>query len=164
MKKLFILSITIFIASQQVYAQSKDTTGNFLLEALTKTYVLENLPTGFVASPQGDGYTNSKTKATIKIISLPGEYKSAKGQFSNFKPSKSTLFVDSTTHNLNGKEAFTIITEEVSPSKQYENYISIVTLLDFNQTVVMVVSAYPKSQDKILRQQLIKAGLGAKAK
>jgi hypothetical protein len=164
MKKLFIISITFLLASQQVFAQSKDTTGNFLLEILTKRYVLENLPNGFVASPQGDGYANSKIKATIKIISLPGEYKSAKEQFSYFKGSKSTLFVDSTTHNLNGKEAFTLITEDVSPNKQFENYISTMTLLDINQSIVMVVCIYPKSQDKILRAQLIKASLKIKTK
>jgi hypothetical protein len=130
---------------------------------ITKSFVFDKPDTGFIILPEGNGYRNNFLDATIKYISLPGNYNITLKDFASPKSTESSLIIDTITHKTNGRKAFTVITEEISPDKnKYENYIMIITVVDFSEMTVGVLGVYPKSKGILLQEKYIKAALSIK--
>ena len=130
---------------------------------LSGSFSVSKPDSGFVPMEQDYGYIHAGINASIKLLSFPQKYHKVKSQYKNYKPSESSLFMDSITHNLSGLDAFTIIQEELSPDTNlYENYITLTTIVDFGEITVCIVGAYPKSKDKLLREKFIKTTLSVK--
>ena len=130
---------------------------------LTKKFTFNSPDTGFVSLPEGNGYSNNNSGATIKYVILPENYYKVKSQFVEQKATETSLLIDTIQHKLSGQEAFSVIREEVSPDQsKYENYISTMTIAGIGNITVCIVGAYPKSKDKILRKKYIEASLTVK--
>jgi len=163
-KFLLAAFCTVIFASSAI-AQNEDKSNDSLAIAawLSKSFTFNNPDTGFLALPEENGYSNAHLGATIKFISFPEKYAKAKTEFLEQKSTESSLIVDVLNHKINDQEAFSIIREEVSPDKvQYENFISITTVMKIDNVLVCVAGAYPKSKDAMLRNKYIQASLTLK--
>lgn len=153
----------MLVLSLSAVAQDKGENSNdslAILRGLSKSFVFNTPDTGFVAFPEGNGYSNKDLGATIKFITFPGKYSKAKIEFLEEKSTETSLLIDIVYHKINGQEAFSLIREEVSPDKsKYENFISIMTVAGFGDVTVCVIGAYPKSKDMLLRKKYIQASL-----
>jgi hypothetical protein len=164
--KVFAAACCIQALSLSAIAQGKrenaeDSTA--IRSWLTKSFMFDRPDTGFVALPEGKGYSNKHLGATIKFITFPGRYHETKSEFAAQKAVNTSLLIDTVQSKLNGLEVFSIIREEVSPGKnKYENFISLVTIAGFGEVTVCILGAYPKSKDKILREKYIKVSLTIK--
>lgn len=155
---LFCMVVFTSSATAQNQKESKDSLA--IMEWLLKNFAFDKPDTGFVALPEGNGYSNSNLGAAIKFITLPGKYAKAKTEFLEQKSTENSLQLDIVYHKINDQEAFSIIREEISPDKtQYENFISITTVMGFGDITVIVVGAYPKSKDAALRKKYLQASL-----
>jgi hypothetical protein len=158
----FCLAITISAWAQEKKPTKTDST--ITLNWLTKSFLLKNPDTGFVALDDGSGFEKKSINATLKIVTLPGKYDDAKKEFLTSSPRENSLKVDVIYNTVNKKEAVSFITEEISPDKtQFENFILIMTLIEVDDVVVMVIGAYPKSHDKLLRQKFIETTISIKS-
>lgn len=161
--KFLAAAFCMLALSLSAIAQDKGENSNDSLSIfgwLSKNFVFSRPDTGFVALPEGNGYSNKDLGATIKFITFPGKYSKAKIEFLEQKSTESSLLIDIVYHKLNGQEAFSVIREEVSPDNlKYENFISIMTVAGFGDVTVCVVGAYPKSKDISLRKKFIQASL-----
>jgi hypothetical protein len=143
--------------------QEREVDSMAVMNWLSKSYSFNKPDTGFISLDEGNGYGNAALSANIKYISFPQRYAKVKGQFTGQKRTEPTRLINTITHNLKGTEAFTIVQEEVSPDKTlYENYISLMTIVDFGNITVCVVGTYPKSKDAALREKFLKAALSVK--
>jgi hypothetical protein len=164
----FIITVLLHVRTLSAFAQNNqesavDTAAVMIWQS--KRFTFSKPDSGFVALAEGSGYTNAGMNASIKYLSFPQKYYKVKNQYKNQKPAEATLFIDSISHKSKGREAFTLIHEEVSPDKtMYENYISLMTIVDFGEITVCIVGAYPKSKDKLLREKYLKAALSIKEK
>ena len=119
--------LSLSAVAQSKNEDSKDSVA--IMSWLTKSFVFDRPDTGFVAIPEGNGYSNDNLGASIKFITFPGKYHKAKTEFVEQKSTETSLLIDIVYHKLNGQEALSVIKEEVSPDKaKYENCISIMTV------------------------------------
>lgn len=154
----FCLAITITASAQETKPAAKDSAITF--KWLTKSFLLKKPDTGFVALDDGSGFEKKSINATLKIVTLPGKYDDAKKEFLTSSPRENSLKVDVIYNTVNKKEAVSFITEEISPDKtQFENFILIMTLIEVDDVLVVVIGAYPKSHDKTLRQKFIQTSI-----
>lgn len=154
-------AFTFSAIAQNNEADNKDSVS--VMNWLSRNFVFEKPDTGFIALTEGNGYRNNSLDATIKYLSFPENFEKIQNQFANKKSTKTSLVIDTLRHKVNESEAFSVITEEISPDKsKYENYIIITTLVDFREITVCIVGAYPKSKDKLLQEKYIKAALTIK--
>jgi hypothetical protein len=164
--KYFAAVFSILVLSLSALGQGKvenEKDSLAIMNWLSKSFVFNKPDTGFVALPEGNGYANTYIGATIKYITFPGEYAKVKTEFVNQKSTATSLVKDILYHKLNNQEALSVIIEEVSPDKaQYENFISIITVVGFGDVTACIVGAYPKSKDVLLREKYIKASLTLK--
>lgn len=130
---------------------------------LSTNYVFNQPDENFTVLPEGNGFKNESINATIKYLIFPAKYSKAKEQFLQQKSSDTSIILDVIFHKINGKEAFTIIKEEVSPDKtQFENFIGLTTIVEFEYITACVIGAYPKSYDSSLRKKFIESSLSIK--
>lgn len=152
------LVMSLSAIAQDKVEETKDSVA--ILRWLSKSFIFNRPDTGFFALPEGNGYSNNHLGASIKFIAFPGKYSKAKTEFLEQKSTEASQLLDIIYHKLNDQEAFSIIREEVSPDKtQYENYISITTVLGFGDVTICVIGAYPKSKDISLRKKYMQASL-----
>lgn len=168
LKILLFVSATCFLQLLSVSSLAQANQANkvdsvAIMKWLSMNFSFDKPDTGFVALAEGNGYNNPAMNATIKFISFPQEYYAVKSEFLGHNAMEINLRIDTVTHRLNNLEAFSIIHEEISPDKsKYENYISITTLVKFEDVTVCVIGAYPKSKDKLFRSKFITAALSIK--
>lgn len=130
---------------------------------LLTNYVFDQPGENFILLPEGNGYRNESINATVKYLIFPAKYSKVKEQFLQQKSSDTSIRLDVIFHTINGKEAFTIIKEEVSPDKtQFENFIGLTTIVEFEYITACVIGAYPKSYDSLLRKKFIESSLSIK--
>ena len=154
----FCLAITISAWAQEKKPTKTDST--ITLNWLTKSFLLKNPDTGFVALDDGSGFEKKSINATLKIVTLPGKYDDAKKEFLTSSPRENSVKIDIVYNNVNNKETDSFITKEISPDKtQFENFILIMTLIEVDDVLVVVIGAYPKSHDKSLRQKFIQTSI-----
>ena len=131
-----------------------------MLSASMTKIMFDRPDTNFIELTDASGYTHEKIKATIKATILPGDYASAEKEFRNVKSENDLKNLDTIHHFVNNKAAFSLIQEWISPSSDYENYISITTIIPNSSTIsYVVIGAYPKSHDKALRKKFIASAL-----
>lgn len=156
----------IFLFSISAISQTKQQKSYDSLVAvkwLGTNYVFNQPDVNFTILPEGNGYRNETIKATIKYIIFPTKYYKAKEQYLQQKSNDTSIILDVIFHKINGKEALTIIKEEVSPDKtQYENFIGLTTIIEFEYITACVIGAYPKSYDSLLKKKFIESSLSIK--
>lgn len=130
---------------------------------LSKSFSFNKPDTGFVSLPEGNGYINKNISATIKYITFPSQYSKTKSEFLEYKSTETSLILNILYHKVNNQEAVSIIREEVSPDQlQYENFITIFTIIGLGDITACIIGAYPKSKDSLLRKKYIEASLTLK--
>lgn len=120
----------------------------------------------FIALEDGSGYTNPEWNATIKfVMAFPGGFANAKKDFEKIKATSESILLDTINNYLNGRKAFTVITEEIAPKGSgFENFIFIQTIVELEKYTIGMGGGYPKSKDKEWRQKFINAALSVKKK
>lgn len=157
----FFLLLSLSAVAQSNTKNSVDSLG--ILKWLSKSFSFNKPDTGFVQLAEGNGYTNKNISATIKYITFPSLYSKTKSEFLEEKSTETSLILNIEYHKVNNQEAVSIIKEEVSPDQsQYENFITITTIMGFENISVCIIGAYPKSKDSILRKKYIEASLTLK--
>ncbi len=159
----FFLFWSLSAIAQSNSKNSVDSLG--IMKWLSKSFSFNKPDTGFVQLSEGNGYSNKNINATIIYITFPSPYSKTKSEFLERKSTETSLLLDIVYHNVNNQEAVSIIKEELSPDQsQYENFITITTILGFENISVCFVGAYPKSKDSLLRKKYIEACLTIKEK
>ena len=171
--KAALLSITILklnssIAQIDTTDQTNNTDSlNFVEMFMPWTFYYFNSPdSNFVTLEDGSGYTSTEWKATIRfVMAFPGGFASAKTDFEKIKTTSESILLDTINNSLNGRKAFTVITEEIAPKGSgFENFTFIQTIVEFEKYTIGIGGGYPKSKDKEWRQKFINASLSIKKK
>lgn len=158
---VYMLALSFTAVAQQTGNNGKDSLVN--LKWLTKNFTFHAPDTGFIALPDGNGYSNNNLGASIKYITFPGKYAEAKAEFLEEESTETSLLLDVVYQRVNGEESFSLIREEISPDElQYENHISFISVAAFGDVTVCILGAYPKSKDKLLREKYLSAVLTLK--
>ncbi|WP_439505046.1 hypothetical protein [Sediminibacterium sp.] len=157
----FFLFWSLSAVAQSNTKNSVDSLG--IMKWLSKSFSFNKPDTGFIHLSEGNGYSNKNIGATIKYITFPSLYSKTKAEFLEEKSTETSLILNIEYHKVNNQEAVSIIREEISPDQlQYENFITITTIMGFENISICIIGAYPKSKDSLLRKKYIEASLTLK--
>lgn len=161
------LAIFLFLFTTTSLAQDKlakqDSNSNY---QQFKRFKFLKPDESFDALIDSSGYFNSLLKSSIKYITIPGNYVAAVNEFKNLTRTKNTRVIEMSTVRTETKKVFKIIQEESAPAGSgFENYISLYVIVPYDEwNTLVVIGAYPKSQDKNLQQKFIACALTIRPK
>jgi hypothetical protein len=153
-----LLSLFITDCLSQDTAFKNNSSGNYVLFG---RFYFKEPDERFELLKDSSGYHSTVLQATIKYITVPGNYTDVTNEFKELKSTEKTLVLEMTTLAIGSRRALSIVQEEIAPTNSgYENYISLCIIIPFNETnTLIVLGTYPKSQDPNLRNKFIEAAL-----
>lgn len=153
-----LLSLFITDCLSQDTASKNNDSGNYLLFG---KFYFKAPDKRFELLKDSTGYHSIALQATIKYITMPGNYTDVINEFKELKSTEQTLLLEMTTLAIGSKQALSIVQEEIAPvNSGYENYILLCIIIPFNEAnTLIVIGTYPKSQDRNLRSKFIDAAL-----
>lgn len=156
-----LLSLFITDCLSQDTASKNTDSGNYMLFG---RFYFKEPDERFELLKDSTGYHSIILQATIKYITVPGNYTDVTNEFKELKSTEKTLVLEVNTLAIGSRQALNIVQEEIAPiGSGYENHISLCTIIPFDEAnTLIVIGTYPKSQDGNLRQKFITSALSIK--